>query len=1068
MIIFILLFSVTIITINFGIVADSPSPGSPRTDFAEGPLANDKPNDPGVEEITHPPLTKIEQIDQVNITGDVAKDTDDMDWFKIKLGTFYKGGIDQSDNLTLLQDSLSAETSGTGYIIVKIYGVFDINQNGNINYNNELILLSVERNEIGQTWYKQFGVAYTNPDDYYYICIESGFGVSAEKLTYRIAVEVNQVTPSLKEDFNKILKPDNDLAVANDLFLTMPETRSIDMDEDIFDWYIIETPVTDESIGTNFSIRIDIVNGSPDNLVNGIHYLTEVIVLIEYENDTDNWNGAILSGSLNTYTDPNGNPYLDPKIQYSEITNATTIHVGIYLTTYGIFTPDGDRYYNHNAYTHGWAQYVIKSYTGKTVIPPNIDNVGVVSVRTGNMYGRTYDVFKYHLTYYDRNNDLPTIMKVKINDEVTYDLVQSDLSDINLRDGAEFHFFMDGTFLYDMNGYDHSFIVNVQDSETWATGSYDDDGVVHEGPYITNNIPPYTRDTAPSRFYTYEDSPPRYQNLNKIFEDIDQNDELVYKIWDDTDNLWNDTFENEDLLAKVLDNDYLKIIPKPDQHGNVIVDLYASDLNHNVVTKTQLEITISSVNDPPEIKTPFDKLFFLGELHIPEDGGYVTFDMNDVFWDPIEKDPLKFTFSGNKEVKINVNESDIANVTIQANWSGIEKVTFSANDGQASISDMLVIVVDSKNDPPVINNTPNKRVYENQWCNFTIDAYDPDPNDVLTYSTNILDTITGLQSNQFYFDRNKGTVSFLTDYLTIGTYLIVISVTDSFGSSTTQYIEIEIMNIEDPPIPHIDKPDTFVFTRDYYIDFVGHADDPDLKIPNSDEILVFKWRSNIDGLFGEGTTVKDVLLSQGEHTITLEVQDKRYFRTATIKIKIVEDDTIDSDNDGIPDWWEERYDLDPRNPDDRDEDPDGDGDSNYDEYRGDTDPTDPLSNVGGKKFEKTDEGWDTELLIAIILIIVIIFIIGAAGFMYYRSLKRAEAETAEMMEKQKQAEADAAKQALEDEEDKRRGWGKYKPKFNEKEVLCCGCGTPQDVNSVVRPLALVCAQCGLKSVVYRR
>jgi len=44
----------------------------------------------------------------------------------------------------------------------------------------------------------------------------------------------------------------------------------------------------------------------------------------------------------------------------------------------------------------------------------------------------------------------------------------------------------------------------------------------------------------------------------------------------------------------------------------------------------------------------------------------------------------------------------------------------------------------------------------------------------------------------------------------------------------------------------------------------------------------------------------------------------------------------------------------------------------------------------------------------------------------------------------------------------------YQPKFNEKEVLCCGCGTRLDVNSVVRPLALVCAQCGLKSVVYRR
>jgi hypothetical protein len=526
----------------------------------------------------------------------------------------------------------------------------------------------------------------------------------------------------------------------------------------------------------------------------------------------------------------------------------------------------------------------------------------------------------------------------------------------------------------------------------------------------------------------------------------------------------------------------LKVIPKPDQHGNVIIYISANDLKHNVVTTSQLEITINSVNDPPELKNPFDKMFFLGELHIQEDGSYVTFDLNDVFWDPIEKDPLKFTFTGNRDIKVNINETDYANITILTNWSGVEKVTFSASDGQASISDSLTIIVDSKNDPPIINNTPNKRVYENQWCNFTIEAYDPDPGDTLLYSTNILEMIPNLKEDKFFFDRNTGTVSFLTDYLIIGNYDIVISVSDSIGASTDITIVIEIMNVLDPPIPYIDEPKAYgaklVFPDTHAIDFIGHADDPDLLIPNpkEPEILSYKWRSNIDGLFGDNPTTDNVLLSQGDHTITFEVDDGTYIRTTTLLVTI-EEGEIDSDNDGMPDWWEENYALDPRDPQDADKDPDQDGFSNYLEYLGrdgkpgggdDTDPnliTDAPENV---EIEEKDEGIDIEIIIAIVVILVIIFIIGVVGYMYYHNIKKAETEALELREKQKLAEVEAAKKALEDEEAQRGGWGKYQPKFNEKDVLCCGCGTALDVNSVVRPLALVCSQCGLKSVIYRR
>ena len=51
----------------------------------------------------------------------------------------------------------------------------------------------------------------------------------------------------------------------------------------------------------------------------------------------------------------------------------------------------------------------------------------------------------------------------------------------------------------------------------------------------------------------------------------------------------------------------------------------------------------------------------------------------------------------------------------------------------------------------------------------------------------------------------------------------------------------------------------------------------------------------------------------------------------------------DSDGDGMPDVWEERYGLNPMNPDDAHLDADGDGFTNLEEYLAGTDPRDPAS-----------------------------------------------------------------------------------------------------------------------------
>jgi len=57
--------------------------------------------------------------------------------------------------------------------------------------------------------------------------------------------------------------------------------------------------------------------------------------------------------------------------------------------------------------------------------------------------------------------------------------------------------------------------------------------------------------------------------------------------------------------------------------------------------------------------------------------------------------------------------------------------------------------------------------------------------------------------------------------------------------------------------------------------------------------------------------------------------------------------TIDTDDDGMPDYWEKKYGLNPLDPSDANLDPDGDGLTNLLEYKHGTDPRNPDTDLGG-------------------------------------------------------------------------------------------------------------------------
>jgi parallel beta-helix repeat protein len=227
---------------------------------------------------------------------------------------------------------------------------------------------------------------------------------------------------------------------------------------------------------------------------------------------------------------------------------------------------------------------------------------------------------------------------------------------------------------------------------------YDTDSCI-----INVNSTPLVRNTAPVLITKYEDSEPFFIELNEIFVDPDD-DPLSFCILDEY-GIYSTYWETSILRYRIIKNSELRIEPIQNQFGNTSITLIASDQVQPFFNITHtLTIEIKPVNDPPQIKNSFDKLFFFGEIRFDEDTNFSDLNLTDVFWDPIEFDPLNWSVNGNKNVLVNISKNGKVIISAKENWSGIEVLKFTANDSYGgSVNDNLTVIVEPVNDPPVID-----------------------------------------------------------------------------------------------------------------------------------------------------------------------------------------------------------------------------------------------------------------------------------------------------------------------------------------------------------------------------
>ncbi len=1012
-------------------------------------------------------ITKSESWTLIGTLSNTA----DYDWFKIDLDA--DPGSTNVDNITVSVDSVSAWSSYYSMLVV-IYGEFKDDHDPK---EDDLIVMKTEQ-------YYNWG---TNPDIYalayvtgtYYIKLELPF-TGSPSTTYQITVTVKSVKP---EDYNNQLDEAHEISAPPAI-----SNLSVSMNKDMFDWYVIDSPPS-EGYQVNLSLQLEIIGGSPFTTANTnppIDFYTVVYVMVLHENypGSGEYSGNVLK--LNKQNKFGLNRILD----YWEFTDAERTWIGIYVQAVGRDDNGLEGGYElGEGHMDGWIEYKIKRLHVVTIIPPLLTGVRVKAPS-----GNTYQIYNYNATYYDDNNDPPRNIYIKIDDFPAAKMTKRDKSDKNYVDGCTYEYTIDGTAL-GISNY-HYYRIFASDKENDALG---ENGLKYLGPIITNNVPPFVRDSAPGEIILYEDCPSSYFELGTVFEDSD-NDTLYFSVWDAQDKNWTKKHINtENFEIKIQnENSSLKITPNPNKYnlaelngdgGEIVLvnatdtaDLeLAQDRIFYVEEPWQLNVVILSVNDPPEINRSFASLYFGAELIMDEDSYDDILNLSHVFHDPVEHDPLTFSTEGNHHVNIEIHPSGLVNITPFENWTGTEAVTFTANDGQDTVSDVLKITVEPENDPPILNHTPKQTAFEDEWFNVTFTAYDSADGGKLIFYTDIAKKL-GLTKDIYNFNEETGELSFQPNNDMVGVYNdILVKVTDQHEAFDTELVTFEIVNTPDPPIPTIQNPrNGSRFLTRTKIDFDGEVDDPDLLIPDIGEVLRYSWYSD-EELLGTTEDLNNQILSEGIHLITFEVSDGVYTRNTSIIIEVLAYNTIDTDEDGMYDYWELFYELGFKDPRDAGEDPDGDGFTNLEEFLGtdksalgddDTNPWDPEDHPT-RQSSKILTGDDTDGILgqdssydliifgmaSIMVLILVILIIMNRGEKLRRD--RLKSKKSRLLKRRL-----AAMHGSHYTQQQAYQKSIAPPEETPQKITCHNCGKKTTIKSPTRPLVMKCPTCDTKGVIY--
>lgn len=217
---------------------------------------------------------------------------------------------------------------------------------------------------------------------------------------------------------------------------------------------------------------------------------------------------------------------------------------------------------------------------------------------------------------------------------------------------------------------------------------------------------------------------------------------------------------------------------------------------------TNVKFTVKSVNDLPEIVKP------IVSQAIDEKKQFATIDLNSVVKDRDHKsEQLKWSFSGNKDLKVQVSPERIATVVIpNPNWNGEEAITFTVTDPEgAKAETQATFTVRSINDIPVLKEIPSQTIAEGKAFNpIKLDDLVSDADhakDKLTWETAIVPAAgKGAAQLQVQIDASRLARIVVPDTNWYGSEIVTFTVTDPDGGRATSKASFTVNSVNDIPV----------------------------------------------------------------------------------------------------------------------------------------------------------------------------------------------------------------------------------------------------------------------------
>ncbi|NOX87930.1 MAG: S8 family serine peptidase [Calditrichaeota bacterium] len=331
-------------------------------------------------------------------------------------------------------------------------------------------------------------------------------------------------------------------------------------------------------------------------------------------------------------------------------------------------------------------------------------------------------------------------------------------------------------------------------------------------------------------------------DLDDYVSDVDNTDAEI--IW---------TYSgNTDLIVQIDDQTHVTTVsaPNEDWNGSETITFTATDPG-GLSDQDPATFTVTAVNDTPVVSDIPDQT-------IDEGQSFAQIVLDDYVSDPDNSDTeITWTYSGNKELQVNIDANRIATVTApDTNWNGQETITFIATDpGGLSDRDSAVFKILPVDDPPkFISALPELSFREDDslfisfsfWFPFVDDADNPD-------STLVFNLGQGKKVNTSDSDGGHLLKSF-PDWFGEDTLKIMVS--DGVFSDSSSF-NVRVLPVNDPP-QIVRFPDSLVLFRgdtlrlslkEFEADIDSPSDSLYWSFSTADSNLRFQYQKSAKELF---------------------------------------------------------------------------------------------------------------------------------------------------------------------------------------------------------------------------